>query len=150
MSSLTVRTTINTFLTTNFPTETIIDLSGDYLDMEDLIAEAGITRDDPWIGLQFSGNEEIPVDILATNDAGTYRESGSIFIHVVDIAKSGVQNAILSRVELIRNKLRGQRIGSLVIEAVSPANFGNGVSLSFEGGYTSATINIDYHLDINL
>jgi hypothetical protein len=147
VSSLTVRTEILNFLNASLPTETVIDLTAEFQDIEDVVDSAGITSDDPWIGVQFVGYDEEAVDILATNDVGCYRELGVITLHVVDIAKSGVHNLILNRAEAIRNILRGRRIGPVVIEGVSPANFGTGITLSFEGGYTSASINVDYKFD---
>lgn len=150
MSSLFVRTEVLNFLNTELPTETVIDLTAEFQDVEDLVTSAGIGVDDPWLGVQFIGFEENAVDILADNTTGKYRELGSITIHVVDIAKMGVVNLILNRVETIRNKLRGQRIGSIIVEAVSPANFGTGATLSFEGGYTSASFTIDYKNDLIL
>lgn len=147
MSSVYVRESIKTFFTTNIPTENLIDLTAEFDEMEDLVEGAGITVDDPWTGIQFLSYEEIPVDIMATNDNGTYRETGTILIHIVDVAKKGGHSAILVRAESIRDKFRGRRIGPILIEAVSPPNFGQGITLSFEGGYTAAVVNIEYKYD---
>lgn len=150
MSSVTVRNEILTFIGTELPTENLIDLTAEFQRIEDLLTSAGFTVNDPWMGIQFLGFEEVPVDILSTNTQGTYRELGSITIHVVEIARLGIHTLILNRAETIRNKFRGRRIGPIIIESVSPANFGNGVTLSFEGGYTSASITIDYKYDYSL
>lgn len=147
MSSIFVRDSIKNFIITELPSEALVDLTAEFDDLEDLITEAGISVDDPWLGIQFLSYEEIPIDILATNDTGKYRETGSAILHVVDVAKKGGHSAILIRAEAIRDKIRGRRIGPILIESVSPANFGVGVTLSFEGGYTSASINVQYRYD---
>ena len=150
MSSLNVRTAILNFLTTEIPGENLIDLTADFEELSKLLSRSGVGQDEDWLGVQFLAYEEIPVDILSTNDTGKYREEGIVVLHVVAVAKIGGHNAILSRAETIRNKLRGQRIGSIIVESVSPPNFGTGVTLSFEGGYTAAVINVDYKFDIIL
>jgi len=147
MSSSYIRSRIKTFMETEFPTETVIDLTAEYKNIQDMILENSLGLDDPWVGIQFLGFDEIPIDILSTNTQGKYREEGSITIHIVDIAKLGVHNLILTRAETIRDKFRGQRIDFIIIDSVSPANFGTGVTLSFEGGYTSASITINYRWD---
>lgn len=151
MSSLYVRDEVINFLETELPTESVIDLTSEFLELEDVLNGKSLNHGDPWLGVQFVGSEEIPVGIGATNSRGKYRESGVIFLHVVDVAKLGVHSLILNRAEAIRNKLRGQRIGgTVVIEAVSPANFGEGITLSFSGGYTAAVVQVDYHRDLDL
>lgn len=151
MSSTFVRNEILEFLEDNTPSETVIDLTAEYLELSDMIAGAGLGPTDPWLGVQFVGSEEIMVDIGATNTRGKYRESGVIYLHVVAMASLGIHNAILARSETIRNAFRGRRIGDLIIiESVSPANFGSGATLSFSGGYTAAVIQIDYQRDLDL
>ena len=150
MSSLAVRTAIKSFITTNNPTENFIDLSGQYATIEELIADNGLTPDDPWLGLEFIGSDEQPITLAATNDEGKYRESGAIYFHVVDVAKLGVSDSILARAEAIRDTFRGQRIGDILIESVSPPNFGNGATLNFEGGYMAASFFVAYRTDKNI
>lgn len=150
MSSLYVRDEVLNFVNTELPTESVIDLTSDFLELEDVLLEEGLTMSDPWLGVQFLGSEEIPVDVGATNTRGKYREVGAIYLHVVEVARLGVHTIILNRAEAIRNKLRGQRIGSVIIEAVAPPNFGEGITLNFSGGYTAAVIQIDYHRDLDL
>ena len=150
MSSVFVRNEILNFLATEIPTESVIDLTSEFLELEELLKEESLTFGDPWLGVQFVGSEEIPVDIGATNTRGKYRESGVIYLHVVSIASLGVHTLILNRAEAIRNILRGRRIGTVIIEAVSPPNFGAGITLSFDGGYTAAVIQVDYQNDLDL
>ena len=150
MSSTYVRTQIKNFLTTIAPTETFIDLTARFEDIEDLITDAGLDRMDPWIGLQFVGNEEIPITIGADNTKGKYRELGAVFIHIVDVAKLGVGDTILGRAETLRGLLRGRRVGTLFIESVSPPNFEPGATLQFEAGYMSASFIATYTNDVDL
>ena len=150
MSSLHVRNEILNFLQTEIPTESVIDLTGDFLELSDLLEESGLQHGDPWLGLQFLGSEEIPVDVGATNTRGKYREVGAIYLHIVDVASLGIHNVILSRAEAIRNKFRGRRIGQVIITGVAPANFGEGITLSFSGGYTAAVVQVDYTRDLDL
>ena len=151
MSSKFVRDEILSFLATELPTESVIDLTAEFAELEDLLQAHGKSFGDPWLGVQFLGSQEVPVDIGATNTRGKYRELGAIYLHIVDVAKLGVHNAILNRAEAIRDKFRGRRIGqTILIEGVSPANFGEGITLSFNGGYTAAVIQLDYQRDLDL
>lgn len=147
MSSVYVRDTIKAYVTAQLPTETLVDLSGEFQDIADVLAEYSLTMNDPWLGIEFIGNSEEPVTVPANPGEGMFRELGSVMFHVVDISKLGVANAILSRAESLRNILRGQRIGDIIIEAVTPANFGAGATLNFEGGFTAATIYASYEYD---
>lgn len=150
MSSVYVRTKVKDFLAANAASEKVIDLSAVFDDIRDMISDAGLDPNDPWLGLQFLGNGEDPITVPANNIQGKYRELGAIYLHVVDIAKLGVADSILMRAESLRNLFRGQRIDDVTIESVTPANFGNGATLDFEGGYTSASIIVNYKRDFDL
>lgn len=150
MSSPEVRTEVIGFLTTNLPTETVIDLDGQFDQLKRLIQKAGIASDAPWLGIEFIGDDEVPVTVPATNTEGRYRETGGIYFHVVAAAGLGVQNSILTRARTIRNLMRGQNINGIIIESVTPPNFGEGASLNFEGGYLAASFLASYEYEINL
>jgi hypothetical protein len=151
MSSKFVRDSILTFLTTELPTETIIDLTAQFDELEDLLTANSITMNDPWIGVQFLGSDEIPISIQSQNQKGCFREIGAIYIHVVDISYMGVHSSILNRSEAIRDLLRGRRINnSVIIEQVGPPNFGEGITLNFEGGFTASAITVYYRRDLDL
>jgi hypothetical protein len=150
MSSIAVRSAFKTFLTANAPTEKIIDLTAQYAEIKEMVKAAGITDEDPWLGLEFIGNDEIPVTLPANNALGKYRESGSISVHVVGVAKLGVGDAVLARGETLRDLLRGRRIGNIIVESVSPMNFGPGTTLQFEGGYMSGSFFVSYLSDRDL
>ncbi len=149
MSSIYVRDELTAFLTTTFPTEKQIDLTAEYRELDEALADAGIGRRDNWLGLQFIGSDEIPISIGGAEAKGCYREVGSIFLHIVAPVQSGVSDLILTRAEAFRNAFRAKRINEVVIESVTPANFENGATLEFEGGFTSASCILTYHRDLN-
>lgn len=148
MSSPIVRDGIKNFLDDN-STEDVVDLSGEFGELKELLGENDIQPDAPWLGIEFIANEELPISLAATNDQGLYREIGSVLLHVCAEARVGVGQGIITRGEALRNLFRGRRIGSIVVESVSPLNFGPGATLEFDGGYVSGTITVAYHLDIS-
>ena len=153
MSSVNVRTAIANFLAANAPTEKQIDLTAQYAELKELIEDAGLGPEESWIGLQFIGDDEIPITVPATNTQGRYRETGAIFIHVVEIASKlrlGGGNPLLTRGETLRNLMRGRRIGAILIESVTPMNFEAGATLQFEGGYMSGSFVASYQYDLEL
>lgn len=148
MSSLQTRTLVKQFIADNAPTETLIDLTSQYDEMDQVLADAGLANDAPWLGIEFIGDDEIPVELAATNDQGLYRETGSIVLHICAEARIGVGDSIIARGEVLRNLFRGERIGPIVVEGVTPVNTGPGATLEFEGGYVSGSFTISYYSDI--
>lgn len=150
MSSKFVRDEVKSFLTTNAPTENLIDLTAKSDVLKDLLTDAGLTYKDPWLGIQFISGPEEPISVVSTNSSGRYRELGAIFLHVVAYNSSTVADTILTRTETLRDLLRGRRINGIIIEGVAPANFESGATLQLEGGYQSASFIVDYKRDLNL
>jgi hypothetical protein len=128
--------------------EDVVDLTGQYDDLRSLLADAGVTPDAPWLGLEFIGDSEEPVSLSATNDKGLYRETGLIQLHVCAIAKIGAGAGLVTRGEVLRDLFRGARIGGIVVESVSPINTGPGATLEFEAGYVSGTVTVAYKYDL--
>jgi len=149
MSSTAVRTIVKAFLASEASTETVVDLSTQFFELREVLAEQGLQPDAPWLGLEFLGDDELPVSLSATNDIGLYRETGSIVLHICTEAKIGAGDSMLSRAEALRNLFRGRNINGIVIESVTPVNFGPGSTLEFEGGYVSGTITIGFHNDLS-
>ncbi len=149
MASAYVRTQIKQFLDDN-SAETYVDLTAQFGELSQVLAEASVQPDTPWLGLQFVGGDETPVGLSATNDQGLYRENGIIQLHVVAVAAIGVGDGLLTRGETLRNLFRGRRIGDIVIESVSPMNFDSGATLEFESGYMSGTCIVAFYHDLNL
>ena len=150
MSSEYVRSQIISFIESNLTDETAIDLSGEFDNLEALLAREGITGRDNWLGLQFIGSDEIPIAVSSTNTTGCYRETGAIFLHIAEKARLGIGALIIARAETIRNAFRGVRIGDILVESVTPVNFNSEATLNFEGGYTSGSVIISYERDLNL
>lgn len=145
MSSAHVRTEITSFLTANSAETNIYDLTAEYRDIRDVVGS-----DTQWLGLQFFGDSEVPIGLTANNSQGCYRELGSVFLHVVQIAETGVGASILTRGEALRTLLRGQTISGIVVEEVTPLNFESGATLQFDGGFMSATFLVGFRYDLNL
>lgn len=150
MSSLYVRNQIKTFLATNSPTEKVADMSGGYENMQDFLNRFSITMTEPWLGLQFIPADESPITVPATNDSGKYRETGAVYIHVVDVANPDASDNILTRGETLRDLFRGRRIGDVKIEALTPLNFQIGATLDMDGGFVAASFIISYEYDKDL
>lgn len=150
MSGAIVRTSFLDFLAANAPTESVVDLNGQYDELEDLLASGGIGANDPWLGVQFVGDVEVPITIGSSNTVGKYRETGAVLIHVVDIAKLGVSDTILTRAETLRTLFRGRKLDTVLIDSVGTVHFDQGAALKFEGGYMCGTFIIGYQNDIDL
>jgi len=148
MSSSVVRTQVKDFLEEN-SSEDVVDMTGHFEDLRQLLADSEVTPDSPWLGLEFIGDSEDPVSLSADNEKGLYREFGLIQLHICAIAKIGVGADIVSRGEILRNLFRGRRIGSIVVESVSPINTGPGATLEFEAGYVSGTVSVSYKHDFS-
>lgn len=146
MSSSAVRTLVKDFLAANSP-EDVIDLTAQYDDILEVLSEEGLQPDAPWLGVEFVGDEEIPVSLAATNDQGLYREFGMVQLHVCAVARIGVGASLETRAEALRNLFRGARIGGMFIEQVSPMRTGPGATLEFEAGYVSGTVTVMYKYD---
>lgn len=140
MSSSYVRTEIKNYLTTNLPTEKIIDLTASFQDLQDFLYQSGLTTRGPWIGVQFVPSDEIPVTVQGNLATERYLETGIVYIHIVGVAIFGVADSLLTRAEAVRDLIRGKRIGEIVIQSVTPPNFSLGATLAFEDGYTACSV----------
>lgn len=146
MSSSTVRSTILSFLDANSD-EDFIDLTARFEEISEMIAGAGLEPSDPWVGVEFIGNDEVPITIRASNQSGKYRETGAIYLHVVAKARLGAGSGLLTRGETLRDLLRGRNISGIRIESVAPLNFGSGATLQFDSGYMSGSFLAAYEFD---
>ena len=143
MSSVQTRTEIKDFFTAN-SSETLIDLSGEFRTLQDLMKANGLDKDSQWVGIQFSASTEEMISV----PKGCYREFGSVFFHVVAPVAIGAIDGILSRCETIRSLYRGERINDIIIESVTPPNTEAGTTLELDNNFTSATFFVDYYRDI--
>lgn len=150
MSSKIVRDTIKSFIATNFPSEKVADLSAGYERIDDFLSEFSITLNDDWVGLQFIGNDEIPITVASVRGQGKFREVGSVFVHVVGVASAGVRDSILARVEPLRTLFRGKNISGIRVQSVTPPNFELGATLEFESGFIAASFIFEYDFDLDI
>lgn len=145
MSSKYVREEITSYLGAN-SAETLIDISGEYRELLDLVRDNGVTVDDNWVGIQFSASIEEPISIQAK----CYREFGIILMHVVaPISPNVIYTNIIDRAETLQNLFRGKRIADeIVIESLSPLNTERGTTLEFDNSFTSGTFFVNYYRDL--
>lgn len=149
MSSAYVRDQIKDLLEDE-SAETVVDLTADFQEIKELLADNNVQPDAPWLGVQFLGDELLPISLAATNDQGCYRETGAVHFHVVAAAKIGVGDTIISRAELLQNLFIGRRIGDIVIDRLTMVNTDAGSTLQFEGGYVSGSFFVGYYRDLSL
>jgi len=149
MSSLYIRTQVKAFIASDIPSETVVDLTAQYKTLQDMLDDVGVGILDSWLGLQFIGTNEEPITVNSNNTGGCYRETGSLFLHVVSPAKNSAADDIINRTETIRNAFRGQRINDIIIDGVTPPNFESSGTLQFDDGFTSASIIVDFYRDLN-
>lgn len=150
MSSKYVRDKVEEYISSALSSENLVDLTADFNTLDKILLENGVEGDDPWLGIQYIGSDEIPVALSSANNTGKYRETGAIYIHVVERVRLNVHVPILARAEVIRDAFRGRRIEDIIIESVTPPNFSTGTTLNFDGGYTSASVILTYERDLNL
>ena len=146
MSSIRVRDLVFGFLAAN-SSEKFVDFTGEFEELSTLLQANEIGPEDVWVGIDFVGNEETSITLPATNTEGTYRETGAIYVHVVGVAGLGMARSTLIRAETLRDLFRSQRLGTLSVDSVSPANTGTGTTLNLEGGYFSASFIVSYEND---
>lgn len=153
MSSSYVRTAFKTFVSENNSGETLVDLTGEYRELKEILNAYEISFSSPWMAIEFIPAVEELVTIGTSNQSGKYRETGGVVIHVVGVAKLGASDTILARAESLKNSLRGRRIGEdgkIIIESVTPPNFKDGATLQFDGGFTAASLIVAYEHDTDI
>ena len=153
MSSAFVRSSFKTFVSANNSGETLVDFTGEYRELKDILSANAISFSSPWMAIEFIPSTEEMITVGTNNTAGKYRELGAVIIHVVGVAKLGGSDTILARAEALKNALRGRRIGTgskIIIESVTPPNFKDGATLQFDGGFTAASIIVAYEYDMDL
>jgi len=143
MSGVLTRTEIKNYFGAN-SVETLIDISGEFREIKNLLTDEVIADTDNWVAIQFVGNAEEMISI----PKGCYREFGTISFHVVAPIAIGAIDGILTRCETIRSLYRGKRINDIIIESVSPPNTEIGTTIDFESNFMSASFFVDYYRDI--
>lgn len=150
MSSTNVRTEFASQLTANFPSEKVVDLSGQFSYLNDLLTAEGVGSEDPWLGISFQGGSEDPITVNAGPDRGKYREHGLAYFHIVDVAKAGAVDNMNTRADALRTYFRGRNMNGVIVLSVTPQNFDAGATLDFDDGWMSCSFMVEYQYDINL
>jgi hypothetical protein len=149
MSSKYVRDQIKSFLTANAATENQVDLSAQFLQLEALLNQKGLSPSDPFLGLQWLPSGEQPLAISSSNAGGCFRELGVFIMHVVEPTDQlDVEVPILDRAETLLSLFRGATINNdIIIESVTQANFDTAATLNFEKGYQAAAVTVNFYYD---
>ncbi len=149
MSSKYARDTIKTFIGNN-SAESLIDFSAEYRTIDKLLADTGLSHSDSWIGIEFLPSDEAPLGMVSNNSGGCYRERGSVLMHVVAPISLTHRDDILTRAEALLQIFRGATInGDIYVESLTHANFATSATLSFERGYESAAITLNFYRNYN-
>lgn len=144
------KTSLTAYLTGLVVPEKLIDLDGEFSEIQDLISANSISSGSVWTGIQFITGDESPITIGASNTSGKFRETGAVYIHTVGLAKLGGADSIRTRANNLRVFLRGKRLGTVFIESMTTPNFTDGATLQFIQGYTACSFLISYLNDSDL
>ena len=123
MSSLYVRNEIKSHIAANLPAENLIDLSGEYRNLQPMLSFYSLTPEDPFLGIQFVPSVEAPQAAASGNASGCYREFGAVYLHVVEPVE--VDRTLKKIVHTENILTRAEAIVSLfpvTIEAYPPSN----------------------------
>ena len=149
MSSKYVRDQVKSFLGTE-SSETVIDFSAEYRTVDKLLKDLSIADSASWLGIEFLPSDEAPLAMLSNNDGGCYRERGVVLMHVVAPISLTHRDDILTRAETLLQIFRGVTInGDIYVETLTHANFATSATLSFERGYESAAITLNFYRNYN-
>lgn len=135
MSSGYVRLQINTFLEANWTTTEIF-----YVDDYDSIDSIPANNTDAWVGVEY------PTSVEQVNSipANFWREDGDVLIHIV--TPNGWNSATpVSYGDQLQQLLRGQRLGDVVIESVSPVTDASPPALELSSSWHGWAILVSYY-----
>lgn len=133
MSSLTLRTAIKNYITSQNPSYELYDLTDHY-------DSRNFPNQDDFLAIDFVASDEALVQL-----PDCYREEGRINIALMYKKKKDI-GAKLTAIESIRAQFRGERVGNILIENVGTPKTGND-AIKFPGSYTSVLFYIDYYFD---
>ena len=138
MSSESVRTAINAAVTAAAAPWPTFDLS-DY----ESAAEVMPDIDSQAVLIQYVIADDTMMNIASSGNQG-WEENGSVTLHL--LTPTGFDSApIITKGDQIRLALRGQRLGSTVIESVAPfVDFGGG-STGIEGAWKTFSCSLLYY-----
>ena len=146
MSSPYVRTTFINWLQTEFPTENLIDLTGEFDSISSLLNKNDIPKDEGFLGIQFLPEIEQPISINSC-----FREDGALYLHFSErIKNTDYVDRILARFEAMKPKLRNATIDKIRVTSFMPPNFNAGATLKVESGFQSASVIVRFYSDDNI
>lgn len=135
MSSGYVRLQINTFLEANW-TATDIFYVDDYASIDSIPAN----NTDAWVGVEYPSS----VEQVNSIPANFWREDGDVLIHIV--TPNGWESATpVSYGDQLQQLLRGQRLGDVVIENVSPVTDASPPALELSSSWHGWAILVSYY-----
>lgn len=135
MSSGYVRLQINTFLEANWTTTDIF-----YVDDYDSIDSIPANNTDAWVGVEYPSS----VEQVNSIPANFWREDGDVLIHIV--TPNGWDSATpVSYGDQLQQLLRGQRLGDVVIESVSPVTDASPPALELSSSWHGWAILVSYY-----
>lgn len=149
MSSKYARDQIKSFIGLNSP-EHLIDFSAEYRTVDKLLTDEGLSHSDTWLGVEFLPSDESPQAMVSSNSGGCYKEMGVVLMHVVSPISLTHRDDILTRAEALLQIFRGATInGDIYVESLTHANFSTSATLSFERGYESAAVTLNFYRNYN-
>jgi hypothetical protein len=151
MSSSYVRTQIKLYLQDNAQNENLIDLSGQFVELQKMLSNNNLTHKDTFLGLQWLPSGELPISLPSKNSAGCFRETGVFLMHIAEPTKTAdLADAIVARADSLLSIFRSATINNdIIIESVTPANFDTTATLKFENGYQAAAVTVNFYRDFN-
>lgn len=150
MSSPYVRTQFKNFISANIGAEKLLDLSGEYREIKELLSDNSIVSGEVWAAVEFTAGDDLPITVGSSNTSGKYRETGLVTVHIVGIAKLGGPASTLARAQALIEKVRGLALGTIIIDSVSPPDFNISASLNFSQGFVAAGFFVTYKNDVDL
>jgi hypothetical protein len=138
MSSKPVRDAVTAYLAANWLTTPIVDVSNVFPTPPSL---------EPWIAVQFVTGSEEQASLGAPGN-NLYRESGTLFLHV--IVPAGTGDALcLEYAETLRTLFRSARFDGVHCLGADPPNTEPGASVvGDDGAWFGASFAVDYEYDI--
>ena len=134
MSSKYVRSTLEAHLAATW-TDTPIHVVDDIDD----ITAIPLNTQEAWLGIEYVA----ATDVVNCLPANMWNERGTIFLHLV--IPNGWQNAVAVDLgDKLQKSLRGLRLGTLVIESVSPALSQSPPSVEWGSSWQGFALILDY------
>jgi Bacteriophage related domain of unknown function len=138
LSSKAVRDAFRAYLAANWTTTPIVAVTNEFTTPPSL---------SPWVALQFLAGTEEQVS-LGSPGYNIFRESGTVFIHVIVPTGTGDEVA-LGYAETLRTLFRGATFGGVRCFAIDPPSTEPGTTvLADDGAFFGCSMACDYIFDV--